>query len=79
MPNWIPVENSGVEAYYITASGAGDSFCDVIARFHDGAVYRYFDIPEKFAQEFIDSPSKRRYIMIGFRPYRHERVREEKQ
>jgi hypothetical protein len=66
----VPVTSSSI------ASVGYDDAADVLeVEFREGYVYRYFDVPEGVAREFLCSPSLGRYLNAHIRDaYRYVRL-----
>lgn len=60
MSEWVPTpESSHVKQirYEIDTQ-------DLYVEFDNGQVYRYYDVPERVWNEFLDHPSKGRYVNV---------------
>ena len=71
MADWIPTPESS----HVTQIKYEPDTQDVFVQFENGQVYQYKDVPERVWSEFLDSPSKGRYVNVVLaRRYRNFEV-----
>jgi hypothetical protein len=67
---WVAVESS----VFTSAAYRGDQR-QLYLRFHDGDIYRYFDVPRQRYKEFLAADSKGQYFGRHIRnQFRYEQV-----
>jgi hypothetical protein len=67
---WVPVESS-----VFTSAAYRRDQRQLYLRFHDGDIYRYFDVPPQRYKEFLEAESKGQYFARNIRnQFRYEQV-----
>ena len=70
------VEWKAVDSSVFTAAGYRADAHQLYLRFHDGDIYRYFDVPAQSYEAFLAAESKGRYFSRHIRHgFRYEQVR----
>lgn len=71
MSEWI----STPESSHVDAIRYEEDTQDCFVRFNDSSIYQYMDVPERTWSEFLDHPSKGRYVNVVLKnQFKYRRV-----